>query len=93
MNLGEQYLAAVDKCYVQCLNDPEHEPYRSKYEAKKLFEDMHDIEPNDPSDILRQQIDRLRLVNDVQGWKFISIDMDQSVDDTTGEKQQKFYFI
>ncbi|CAF1054012.1 unnamed protein product [Didymodactylos carnosus] len=42
MNIKTSYKEAVQLCYVKCLNDPENDPYKSKYEVKKIFDDIKD---------------------------------------------------
>ncbi|CAF3973804.1 unnamed protein product [Rotaria magnacalcarata] len=71
MKLLERYLLAVDKCYVQSLNDPEAEPYKSKYEARKLFEELHAENIDEESDEIKKEFDTLDLIDENNKIKFI----------------------
>ena len=86
MTFLERYLHAVDKCYVQCLNDPENEPYKSKYEARKLFEELYNVkEINDELDILKKQFENLDLIEENEGQlKFV---INQSIKESSSKKK------
>ena len=85
MKLLERYLAAIDKCYIQSLNDPETEPYKSKYEARKLFEELYDENINEESDIIRKEFETLDLIKDNGKLKFIVINSDQQANESSGK--------
>ena len=85
MKLIERYLAAIDKCYVQSLNDPETEPYKSKYEARKLFEELYDENINEESDIIRKEFETLDLIEDNDKLKFIVIKSGQQANEPSGK--------
>ena len=62
MTFVERYALAVDKCSIV---DPETEPYRSKYEAKKIFEDLKiDESLNKIPETLIEEFQSLNLFND-----------------------------
>jgi hypothetical protein len=84
MTLLERYLIAIDKCYVQSLNDPENEPYKSKYEAKKLFEELYEEDINDESEIIQKEFETLDLINEDNKLKFVIIKSDQQAKELSG---------
>ena len=68
MTLLERYRRAIDKCYVQSLNDPETEPYKSKYEARKLFEELYNLDtPPIASDLVKD----FDLIHENDSFKFV----------------------
>lgn len=77
MTLLERYLIAVDKCYVQSLNDPETEPYKSKYEARKLFEELYDENIGEVSDLMKKELENLDLIEEDNKLKFVIIKSDE----------------
>ncbi|CAF4223749.1 unnamed protein product, partial [Rotaria sordida] len=81
MTLLERYLNAIDKCYVQCLNDPEDEPYKSKYEAKKIFEELYKENLDEESDIMKKEFETLDLIEENNQRKFIIIKSDQQANE------------
>ena len=85
MKLLERYLAAIDKCYIQSLTDPETEPYKSKYGARKLFEELYDENINEESDIIREEFETLGLIKDNGKLKFIVINSDQQANESSGK--------
>lgn len=86
MTLLERYLTAIDQCYVQSLTDPETEPYRSKYEARKLFEQFYQEDINESSDILQNELQRLDLIDD----KFIFIQPNEPLQELSSSKKHRF---
>ena len=77
MTFLERYLTAIDKCYVQSLNDPETEPYKSKYEARKIFEELLKEDVNEESDTLQKQFENLDLIEEDDKLKFLIIKSEQ----------------
>ena len=91
MTFFEQYLKAVDKCYVESLNDPETEPFKSKYEARKLFEDLRAMNIDEDSTLIRKELNSLQLIiEENEQFKFVSIQSDQPSDESSGNSSQKF---
>jgi hypothetical protein len=90
MTLLERYLTAIDKCYVQSLNDPETEPYKSKYEARKLFEELYDVEIPQESDILQKELQTLDLIEENNQFKFIFIQSDQPIKEVSISKKHRY---
>ena len=90
MTLLERYLTAIDKCYVQCLNDPETEPYKSKYEARKLFEELYESEIPDESDILEKELQTLELIEENNQFKFILIQSDEQTKELSASKKHRY---
>lgn len=84
MTFLERYLTAIDKCYVQSLNDPEEEPYKSKYEARKLFEELHEEEIHEASDSLQKELENLDLIEENDKLKFMIIKPDELAKETSG---------
>jgi len=84
MKLLERYLIAIDKCYVQSLNDPENEPYKSKYEARKLFEELYEEDINDESEIIQKEFQTLDLIDEDNKLKFVIIQSDQQAKELSG---------
>ena len=82
MTFLERYLAAVEKCYVQCLNDPEEEPYRSKYESRKSFEELREVDIDEESDLIQREFETLDLVQNENKLKFITT---TSAEETSGQ--------
>ncbi len=74
MTFLERYLTAIDKCYVQSLNDPETEPYKSKYEARKIFEELLKEDINEES---QKEFENLDLIEEDEKLKFVIIKSDQ----------------
>jgi hypothetical protein len=89
MTLLEQYLTAIDKCYVQSLNDPETEPYKSKYEARKLFEELYESEIPEESDILQKELQTLDLIEENNQFKFILIQSDEQAKQLSASKKHR----
>ena len=87
MTFIERYLIAVDKCYVQSLNDPETEPYKSKYEARKLFEELYDANVDEQSDILEKELHNLDLIEENNRPKFVLIKPDEELKETSGKSR------
>jgi hypothetical protein len=85
MTLLERYLTAIDKCYVQSLNDPEEEPYKSKYEARKIFEELREVEIDEESDIIQKEFETLDLIEQDNKLKFVIIKPDQQATETSGK--------
>jgi hypothetical protein len=85
MTLLERYLTAIDKCYVQSLNDPEEEPYKSKYEARKIFEELREVEIDEESDIIQKEFETLDLTEQDNKLKFVIIKPDQQATETSGK--------
>ena len=85
MTFLERYLTAIDKCYVQSLNDPETEPYKSKYEAKKLFEQLRQEDIEDVSDSLQKEFHTLDLLGEGDDRKFITVKPDEEVKETSSK--------
>ena len=79
MTFLERYLAAVEKCYVQSLNDPEEEPFRSKYEARQVFEELREVEIDEESDIIQKEFNTLDLIEDENKLKFVPTTSSQEV--------------
>ena len=87
MTLLERYLTAIDQCYLQCLTDPETDPYRSKYEARKLFEQLYQEEDiGEISDILQNELEKLDLIDE----KLILVHPDQPVHESSPSKKHHF---
>jgi hypothetical protein len=84
MKLLERYLISIDKCYVQSLNDPENEPYKSKYEARKLFEELYEENINDESEIIQKEFQTLDLIDEDNKLKFVIIQSDQQAKELSG---------
>jgi hypothetical protein len=84
MTFLERYLTAIDKCYVQSLNDPETEPYKSKYEARKIFEELLEENVDEQSDILQKEFQTLDLIEDDKR-KFVMINSDQQAKESSGK--------
>ncbi|CAF4832555.1 unnamed protein product [Rotaria sp. Silwood1] len=89
MTFLERYLIAIDKCYVQSLNDPETEPFKSKYEARKIFEELHQETFNEESDIMIKEFQTLDLIEEDNKLKFIIIKSNEQVNEPSG----KIYLI
>jgi hypothetical protein len=77
MTFIERYLNAIDKCYVQSLNDPENEPYKSKYEARKIFEELYEEDIDETSDFMQKDFETLDLIEEDDKLKFVIIKSDQ----------------
>ncbi|CAF1321883.1 unnamed protein product [Rotaria sordida] len=90
MTLLERYLNAIDKCYVQCLNDPENEPYKSKYEAKKIFEELYKENLDEESDIMKKEFETLDLIEENNQRKFIIIKSDQQANEPSVSKKHRY---
>ena len=80
MSFVERYLTAVDLCYIQSQNDPENEPYRSKYAARKIFEELHELELDTVDVVISKDLQALSIHDD----KFVPI---ESEDDGMGKNQ------
>ena len=85
MTLFERYLIAIDKCYVQSLNDPENEPYKSKYEARKIFEELREVEIDEESEIIQNEFQTLDLIEDDDKLKFMIINSNQQAKELSGK--------
>ncbi|CAF4380931.1 unnamed protein product, partial [Rotaria sp. Silwood2] len=90
MTLLERYLIAIDKCYVQSLNDPENEPYKSKYEAKKIFEQLHEENIDEESDIMKKEFETLDLIEENNQQIFIIIKSDQQANEPSISKKHRY---
>ncbi|CAF1537137.1 unnamed protein product [Adineta steineri] len=90
MTFLERYLIAVDKCYVQSLNDSETEPYKSKYEARKLFEELYDVDIDEKSDNLEKEFQTLDLIEEDDKKKFIMIQSDQQAKELSVSKKHRY---
>ncbi|CAM2721141.1 unnamed protein product [Rotaria socialis] len=90
MKLLDRYLLAVDKCYVQSLNDPEAEPYKSKYEARKLFEELHAENIDEESDEIKKEFDTLDLIEENNKLKFIIKKPDEYLNEPSVTKKHRF---
>jgi len=84
MTFLERYLTAIDKFYVQSLNDPENEPYKSKYEARKIFEELYEENIDEESDIMKKEFENLDLIEEDDKLKFVIIKSDQSTKELSG---------
>lgn len=85
MTFIERYLLAVDKCYVQCLNDPETQPYKSKYEARKIFEDLREENIDEESDTMKKEFETLDIISDDDKLQFIIRKSDEQLNELSGE--------
>lgn len=83
MTFLERYLAAVEKCYVQSLSDPEEEPFRSKYEARQLFEELREVQIDEESAIIQQEFNTLDLIEDENKLKFVATTSSQAASGLT----------
>ncbi|CAF4372588.1 unnamed protein product, partial [Adineta steineri] len=90
MTFLERYLIAVDKCYVRSLNDSETEPYKSKYEAKKLFEELYDVDIDEKSDYLEKEFQTLDLIEEDDKKKFIMIQSDEQAKELSVSKKHRY---
>jgi hypothetical protein len=84
MALLERYLSAIDKCYVQSLNDPETEPYKSKYEARKILEGLYEEPIDEESDIIQHEFETLDLIEEDDKQKFIMIKSGEQAKEPSG---------
>ena len=90
MTLLERYSTAIEICYVQSLTDPENEPYKSKYQARKLFEQLYDEEIPDESDILQKELQTLDLIEEDHQQKLIPIKTDEPVKEASISKKHRY---
>ena len=89
MTFLERYSTAIDECYVQSLNDPETDPYQSKYEAKKLFEELRQEDLNETSDILQKEFQTLDLIDEGDRRTFVMIKADEEAKEASGKRRFK----
>ncbi|UJR09813.1 hypothetical protein I4U23_014039 [Adineta vaga] len=89
MKFLERYSTAIDKCYVQSLNDPETEPYKSKYEARKIFEELYQENVDEQSDVLEKEFENLDLIEENEKQKFIMIKSDEQLKETSVSKKHR----
>ncbi|CAF1277879.1 unnamed protein product [Rotaria sp. Silwood1] len=90
MTFLERYLIAIDKCYVQSLNDPENEPFKSKYEARKIFEELHQENFDEESDIMIKEFQTLDLIEEDNKLKFIIIKSNEQVNEPSVSKKHRY---
>lgn len=86
MTFVERYSSALDKCSIV---DPETEPFRSKYEAKKIFEELKTIDSIVPISLdLRDDFESLNLFNNDRN-KFVDLILDFHIASIENETEEK----
>lgn len=71
MNFVDRYFSAVDLCYVQSENDPEENPYKSKYEARRIFDELRQVELFDVDEQIGKHFENVMIQSNENDELFV----------------------